>query len=264
MAKPTTPSCTRPRSRFDDEGACSVPSSSTSASSCRRSKRRGEHLAELLGVEWGPVRQFAFPYRRDDGSDAVVERLHALLLARRSAPGAGRGAAGHAMGVQRAFEPAPHRVPGRRHGGGLGHLAATACPMGAHGIDRIGCARVGRTTTTSWGSASRSSTPPASASMGRRMLGGTAGSTPRSRLLLTEPDPPDVVERIPPAGVGQPDVVRALDPRRGPRVLRGRRASPPSASPPTSWSTIPRAVSRRSSLRAARRRACSPRRSGSR
>ena len=32
-----------------------------------------EHLAELLGVEWGPLRQFAFPYRRADGREAVVE-----------------------------------------------------------------------------------------------------------------------------------------------------------------------------------------------
>ena len=75
-----------------------------------------EHLTELLGVEWGPVRRFAFPYRRADGTDAVADDF--TLCYSLGAPHLElvQARAGLAVGVQRALEPAPHRVSRRRHG----------------------------------------------------------------------------------------------------------------------------------------------------
>ena len=134
-----------------------------------------QHLAELLGAEWGPVRQFDFPYRRDNGSDAVaqdftlcysVDAPHLELV--EAQPGT-------------PWECNDHS--NLHHIGYLvddmeavsGHLAATACPMGAHGVD-------GGSGGLGWayhhdelGFRLEIIDAAASASMGRRMLGGTRG-----------------------------------------------------------------------------------------
>ena len=133
-----------------------------------------EHLSELLGIDWGPLHRFDMPYRQVDGTDAV--------------------AVGFAISYSRG---APHlelvqAVPGSpwecnegsnlHHLGflvddmdaGSEHLTATACPLGAHGID-AGSGDLG------WayhrdeplGFRIEIVDAAASGSMGRRMLGGT-------------------------------------------------------------------------------------------
>jgi methylmalonyl-CoA/ethylmalonyl-CoA epimerase len=97
-----------------------------------------EHLAELLGVEWGPLRQFAFPYRRADGREAVVEDF--TLCYSLAAP--------HLELVEgRPGTPWECNDTSNLHhigylvddmGATSAHLATTACPMGAHGLDALG------------------------------------------------------------------------------------------------------------------------------
>ena len=133
-----------------------------------------QHLAVLLGVEWGPVRQFDFPYRRDDGTDTVAEGF--TLCYSLGAP--------HLELVEELpgtpWECNEHS--NLHHIGylvddmaaGAAHLAARACPMGAHGIDQAG--------ELGWayhhdelGFRIETIDAAASASMGRRMLGGDRG-----------------------------------------------------------------------------------------
>ena len=133
-----------------------------------------EHLSELLGVEWGPLSRFDMPYRRVDGTDAVAVNF----------------AISYSLG-------APHlelveSVPGSpwewnehsnlHHLGylvddpdtGAEHLAATACPLGAHGIDpRTGSLGWAYHRDEALGFRIEIVDAAASASMGRRMLGAT-------------------------------------------------------------------------------------------
>src|SRR5262249_55589547 len=94
-----------------------------------------EHLAELLGVEWGPVRQFPFPYRREDGSDAVaggfslcysLDGPHLELV--ESRPGTPWECNEHSN-----LHHIGYLVDDT--GAASNHLAATACPLGAHAAD---------------------------------------------------------------------------------------------------------------------------------
>jgi hypothetical protein len=98
-------------------------------------ERARTHLIESLGVEWGPVRQFEFPYRRADGSDAVVEDF--TLCYSLGAP--------H-LELVNAVPGTPwecNEYSNLHHIGLLvdnmstssEHLTATSCPMGAHGVD---------------------------------------------------------------------------------------------------------------------------------
>jgi methylmalonyl-CoA/ethylmalonyl-CoA epimerase len=131
-----------------------------------------QHLAELLGVEWGPVRQFDFPYRRDDGSDTVAEGF--TLCYSLGAP--------HLELVE-ALTGTPwecNEHSNLHHIGylvddmaaGSAHLAATACPMGAHGIDDGSGGRGWAYHRDELGFHLEVIDAAASASMGRRMLGG--------------------------------------------------------------------------------------------
>jgi Glyoxalase/Bleomycin resistance protein/Dioxygenase superfamily len=97
-----------------------------------------EHLMQLLGVEWGPVRRFPFPYRRADLTEAVVDDF--TLCYSLGAP--------HLELVEgRPGSPWECNDTSNLHHIGYlvddmqassAHLAATACPMGAHGLDGSG------------------------------------------------------------------------------------------------------------------------------
>jgi catechol 2,3-dioxygenase-like lactoylglutathione lyase family enzyme len=97
-----------------------------------------DHLADLLGVEWGPLRRFVFPYRRADLTDAVVDDF--TLCYSLGAP--------HLELVE-ARPGTPwecNDMSNLHHIGYLvedmdatsAHLGSMACPMGAHGVDASG------------------------------------------------------------------------------------------------------------------------------
>jgi methylmalonyl-CoA/ethylmalonyl-CoA epimerase len=132
-----------------------------------------QHITELLGVEWGPVRRFDFPYRREDGSDAVAEGF--TLCYSLGAP--------HLELVEaRPDSPWECNEHSNLHHIGYlvddmdassGHLAATACPMGAHGGDPNAGALGWSYHRDDLGFRIEIIDAAASVSMGRRMLGGT-------------------------------------------------------------------------------------------
>src|SRR5262249_3782799 len=89
----------------------------------------------LLGVDWGPLKRFDMPYRRADGSDAVAVGFtisyslgapHLELV--QAVPGSpwecNEYSNLHHLGYLVDDPEASSR-----------HLAVTACPMRAHGVD---------------------------------------------------------------------------------------------------------------------------------
>ena len=121
----------------------------------------GEHLMQLLGVEWGPVRRFPFPYRRADLTEAVVDDFtlcyslgapHLELVEGRP------GSPWECNALHRTCTTSAIRSTTCRR------AACTSQQRRARWVRTASTARVfsgGHTTTTSRASASRSSTPPA-------------------------------------------------------------------------------------------------------
>jgi Glyoxalase/Bleomycin resistance protein/Dioxygenase superfamily len=131
------------------------------------------HLGELLGVEWGPLREFDFPYRQQDGTDTVAVGFKLCYSL----------AAPH-LELVNAMPGTPwecNDYSNLHHIGylvddmdaGSQHLTAHACPLGASGVDPTSDALGWAYHRDPLGLRLEIIDAAASGSMGRRMLGGT-------------------------------------------------------------------------------------------